>query len=210
MSIEGLIEAVTPDGVVHGWVRDTAHAAAVQVEVMLAGQVLAACLADRFRPDLLARGHGHGHHGFAAMLRRPLPAGANTVVMHLPRQAMHATMRLAVPELNPPRVRTVEDLLVEPPGWTTADLLAYPACLDLDAEHTRLGSLAFIDAVFRFVLSRWPSRAEAAMNADSLRAGRITPAGLLLDCLGSRERRDMGDRLPSPFDPDFPFAGATG
>ena len=62
-----------------------------------------------------------------------------------------------------------------------------------------------MDAVFRFAYARWPSPAELRMNVDSLRAGRVSPRALLMECLGSRERADMDPSLAAPFDPDYPF-----
>jgi hypothetical protein len=173
--------------------------------VLLGGHLLAEAIAGIFRADLLRAGHGHGHYGYAARLRRPLPRGPTQVLLHLPELGVSAPMPLLVPDLLPPVVQKVEAMLVDPVGWTVADLLARPGCLDLDANHARLGSAVFVDAVFRFVLARWPSRAEARMNIDSLAAGRITPQAMLLDLLRSRERADMEPGLPSPFDPDFPF-----
>ncbi len=191
---------------VAGWVRDASRPGACRVQVTLGGHVLAEAIADRFRPDLLRAGRGHGHYGFAARLRRPLPRGVATLTMHLPDRGVEAPMAVEVPELDPPARATVEALLEVPPGWTTDDLLAHPACLDMAGNAARLGPARFVDAVFRFVLARWPSAAEARMNIDSLAVGRISPEALLLDVLRSRERADMDTRLPSPFAADFPFS----
>jgi hypothetical protein len=203
--IEGHIESLSPDGLVRGWVRHAARVRPAHVQVMLGGHVLAEAIAGIFRADLLRAGHGHGHYGYAARLRRPLPRGATQVILHLPEHGVSAPMPLQVPDLLAPAVLPVEALLVDPPGWTLADLLARPGCLDLDVNYARLGPAVFVDAVFRFALARWPSRAEARMNTDSLRAGRIGPEAMLVDLLRSGERADMQPGLPSPFDPDFPF-----
>jgi hypothetical protein len=186
-------------------VRHVARSRPAHVQVILGGHVLAEAIAGIFRADLLRAGHGHGHYGYAARLRRPLPRGATQVILHLPEHGVSAPMPLQVPDLLPPVVQKVEALLVDPPGWTVADLLARPGCLDLDANHERLGPAVFVDAVFRFALQRWPSRAEARMNTDSLQAGRIRPEAMLLDLLRSRERADMQPGLLSPFDAEFPF-----
>ncbi len=207
--IAGLLETVSPSGVVAGWACDAARPGACRVQVMLGGLMLAEAMADRFRSDLLHAGRGHGHYGFAARLRRPLPRGPATLALHLPECGVTAPMAVSVPDLEAPRLLTVEALLESPDGWTTSDLLAVPACLDMAGHAARLGHARFVDAVFRFVLARWPSDAESRMNVDSLDVGRITPEALLLDVLRSRERADMPPRLPSPWAPDFPFPPPT-
>ena len=208
--VEGLIEAVANDGVVSGWVRDAGLDAPCRMQVVLREMVLAEAVADRFRGDLLRAGVGHGFYGFAAHLRRPLPTGRAVVMLAVPDRGFRTPMMVAVPPLDPPRAASVESLLVEPPGWVTGDLLAYPGCLRLAANYERLGAAAFVDAVFRFALGRWPSAAETCMNVDDLTRGRISAEGLLLDLLASPERADMGPGLPSPFDADFPFELAGG
>ncbi len=178
---------------------------ACHVQVQRAGETVAEAMADAFRPDLLRSGQGHGHHGFDARLHRPLPPGPGTVVLHLPQLGLNAPMQLLVPELDPPRPQLVEDMLRQPPGWTTADVAAHPACLQLDANAGRLGPERFTDAVFRFAFARWPTAAEARFHVASLRAGRITPQHLVLECLASRERAELPPGLPGPFDAEFPF-----
>ena len=203
--IQGKIDTLTPSGVVRGWVRDTDHPEACHVQALYAGELVAEAVARLFRRDVLDGGHGHGHHGFEARLRRPLPPGRGVVTMHLPAHRTSAPMMVDIPILEPPQAARVEDMLRQPPGWAVDDVAANAACLQPDANYARLGPARFTDAVFRFVFGRWPSKAENRMNADSLAAGRITPAGLLLECLGSRERADMPPALPGPFDPAFPF-----
>ena len=158
----------------------------------------------RVRADLLRAGHGHGHYGFHARLRHPLPRGPCDVLLHLPHAGVSAPMRVEMPALEPRRA-SVEALLGRQPGWTTSDLVAHPDCVDAEATYARLGPERFVDAVFRFVLARWPSHAELRMNADSLRANRVSPRALLLECLCSRERADMDPFLPAPFESDYPF-----
>jgi hypothetical protein len=203
--IEGHIESLTPDGIVHGWVRDTGTAAPCRVQVLHGGSLVAEAMASVFRPDLLRAGHGHGHYGFGARLRQALPPGPCGVALHLPRYGRSAPMGLTVPRLEPNQPVTVEALLAAEPGWTVADLLAFPACLHAEANFGRMGAPRFVDAMYRFVLSRWPSLAEARLHADNLSRSRLTPQDFLLDLLRSGERGDLGPSLPSPFDPLFPF-----
>ncbi len=175
------------------------------MQVRYRQMVVAETIADTFRADLLRAGYGHGHYGFHARLRHPLPPGTCDVLLYLPHASVSAPMRVDMPALEPPRPVSVEALLGGEPGWTTADLIAHPGCVDAESTHARLGPERFVDAVFRFVFARWPSHAELRMNADSLRAGRVSPRTLLLECLCSRERADMDPSLPAPFESDYPF-----
>jgi hypothetical protein len=203
--IEGHIESLSADGVIHGWVRDTDSASPCHVQVLWNGRIVAEAMGDHFRPDLLARRLGHGHYGFQARLREALPQGPCSVVMYLPRTGISAAMGLSVPVLAPAPPVTIEALLLMQAEWRPADLLGAPGCLDMDGNLARMGAPRFVDGVFRFALGRWPSVAEAQVNINSLAAGRITAAGLLAELLQSRERADISAPLPSPFDTDFPF-----
>jgi len=206
--IEGHIETLGADGVVHGWLRESGQASPCHVQVVVRRQVVAEALALEFRPDLLRSGHGHGHYGFRARLRAALPPGRCGVELHLPRTGVSARLGMEVPRLALAGPARVEALLATAPGWTTQDVLAMPSCLDMPASHASLGTARFVDAVFRFAFDRWPSDAEARHHAGDLETGRIAPGGLLLELLGSRERADMEPALISPFHPDFPFPAA--
>ena len=193
----------------HGWLRDSTAASPCHVQVLHEGRIAAEALAREFRPDLLRSGHGHGHYGFHARLRFRLPEGRCGVALHLPHTGLSAPMALDVPALAPAAPASVESLLRTAAGWTVADLLGQPDCLNLSASHAAQGTPRFVDSVFRFALDRWPSPAEARLHAGNLQAGRLSPRDLLLDLLTSRERADMKPSLPSPYDPDFPFPAAS-
>jgi hypothetical protein len=204
--IDARIDTCSPDGVIQGWVRDDTRRAPCHVQILLGGDMIAQAVANRFRGDLLRAGFGHGHYGFHARLRTLPAIGPTAVLLHLPHLGASAPMQITVPPLHWPEPRRVEDLLSDPPGWTAADVLARPDCLDMEAAHAKLGAARFIDAVYRFVFKRWPTRAETRVNTDGLAAGRITPAALLVECLRSRERGDMDPGIASPFDRTFPFS----
>jgi hypothetical protein len=203
--IEGHIESLSPDGTVHGWVRDTDSAAPCHVQVLHGGALVAEAMAAMFRADLLRAGHGHGHYGFAARLHSPLPPGPCGVALHLPRHGISAPMALAVPVLDRMHAATVEQLLSVPPSWTVADLLANPGCVDAGGNYGRMGGARFVDGTYRFVLGRWPSKAEALLHIGNLAHGRLSAEDFLVDMLSSDERADLGPELLSPFDPVFPF-----
>ncbi|MDA8251787.1 MAG: hypothetical protein M0Z28_21830 [Rhodospirillales bacterium] len=62
--LAGHVDAVTA-GMVSGWARDAANPRhAVEIEIMAAGRPLGRVVANWWRPDLAAAGHGTGHHGF--------------------------------------------------------------------------------------------------------------------------------------------------
>jgi hypothetical protein len=167
--------------------------------------VVAETVADAFRPDLLRQGHGHGHYGFRARLRRDIPAGPVDAMLFLPEKRSGIRVRLAVPPLQPRAVARVEALLREEAGWTAAHLLAHPDCLALDASLAAMGTARFLDAVFRFALHRWPEAAEAAVYGQALESHDVSPQALLVELLSSRERSELPDALVSPWHPEFPF-----
>ena len=132
-----------------------------------------------------------------------------SLVLHLPRHGIGATAAVAVPPLEAAAPRAVESLLAMAQGWEVGDLLSRPECLGMPRHFATMGGARFVDGLFRFVLNRWPSPAEARLNSGALQAGRITPQGLLVELLTCRERADLAPGLPSPFDPDFPFEASS-
>ncbi len=56
------------DGVCYGWAACRGREGAVEVEILLDGQVVARGMADGFREDLRAAGVGTGHHAFTIPL----------------------------------------------------------------------------------------------------------------------------------------------
>jgi len=117
-------------------------------------------------------------------------------------------MGLTVPPLLASQPATVESLLAFAPSWTVGHLLTHPACLDAGGNFARMGTPRFVDAMYRFVLGRWPSKAEMRLHTDNLDRCRLTPEEFLVDMLNSGERADLGPDLIPPFDPIFPFTFA--
>lgn len=55
--------------VVHGWACDTSTLdIPIVLDVVVDDEIVLRILADRFRPDLKAKGYGNGRHGFFALL----------------------------------------------------------------------------------------------------------------------------------------------
>jgi hypothetical protein len=209
--IEGFLESLTEAGIFTGWLRDTADAAPVIVEVRALGAAgsavpVAYAVASAFRPDLLRGGHGHGHYGFRARQLIALPPGHCAFELYLPRQAQGVRTRLTVPRVTLPGALVVEALLRPEPAWTVHDLLPSLGCLNLAAQLASLGSTRFIDAAYRFALGRWPESGEAAAYCLALAQGGATADDVVRELLASRERADLGPSLISPWDPGYPFA----
>jgi len=207
--IEGTLESLAPDGIFAGWLRDTEDSTPSLLEIRHSGRAVAQAAALAFRPDLLATGHGHGHYGFAARLRRAPPPGPTDFELFLPRRDQSIRVRLSVPELPKPHLARVEQLLVEPPAWTAADFCRTPQCLNLTAERAAMGTPRFVDVTFRFALNRWPGDDEARVYIRALDEEGTSETDFLLELLTSRERADLDPALPSPWDPLFPYTRAT-
>lgn len=203
--IEGIIETLTAEGNFTGWLRDTLSAEPALLEIRVAQQTVARAVAQDFRADLLAAGQGHGHYGFSARLAMALPPGPTLFDLYVPRQDAALRARLVVPALPPPQPAPVEALLRRAAGWNAAHLLAHPGALLLPSHCAALGVPRFVDAMFRFTLNRWPSDAESEVYTALLARGALTPDGLLAELLTSRERADLPDTLPAPWDAQFPF-----
>jgi hypothetical protein len=203
------VESVTDAGLVVGWAQGCKPATPATVRLWHGSVLVAEARALLFRPDLLRAGLSHGHHGFAARLRTALPPGPAALAAQLDDHPP-IPVCLDVPPQVPAPPQTVEQLLAPPATWTAADLLAHPACLPWSGFQSAMGPDRFIDAAFRFVLHRWPSKAEAQVHARALARGAMTAEMLILRLLRSHERADLPSCLMSPFDPECLFSGAAG
>lgn len=67
-----VVELVEP-GMIGGWgVDDVAPSRPLDIDILLRGEVVATCVAENFRPDLLANNVGTGFHGFHATINSDL------------------------------------------------------------------------------------------------------------------------------------------
>lgn len=206
--IEGTVKSVDEAGMFRGWLRDTRDPVPALVQIRLGGAIVAEALAAAFRPDLLRGGHGHGHYGFLARARVAVPAGPARFELFLPRHDQGIPVRLDVPSIPPAAALPVETLLRPEPAWTVPDLAAALGCLQLPRQRKLMGTPRFVDAGFQFALRRWPLDEEAAVYIRALDDGTTRPEAFLAELLASRERADLGDALPSPWDAMFPFRAA--
>ena len=203
--IAGAVEQIGADGVVAGWVQDSEDPAPAILELRRQGHRLARARASEFRAVLLASGRGHGHFGFHARLLHTLPPGPCEIEFFLPRHGRSARVQVVLPELDLSGERSVEQLLAAPPGWREEDVAAHPAALGLSRHRAALGTARFVDRLYRFALGRWPAHAEGAADVAALEAGRLTSEDLLRSLLAARRHENCTARLPSPFDPEYPF-----
>jgi len=204
--IEGGLEALQADGVFVGWLRDTALDTPAVLNIRYSGQVVAVAAARGFRPDLLEAGHGHGHYGFMAKLGAALPPGRAAFELYLPLHDQGMQLRLNVPRLAAPTPAPIAAIVAGETTWKATDLARNPGCLGLAGERARMGTPRFVDVTFRFVLRRWPEPPESMVYCLALDEERLAPEAFLVELLEGRERADLGQALPSPWDPEFPYA----
>jgi hypothetical protein len=202
------LDIVSPAGTVEGWAMYRDSAAVCHVQVRLGDDVVAEDMADRFRPDLLQAGLGHGHCAFYARMA-PLPPGTYALRLHDGRTgapmdeaefAMHE-----VPLFEPRGKVSVETLLTPRNRWRDADIIAAPACLQLGYNLVALGVERLVDRMFLFALGRWADPDGARHYAEVLAAGQQMPEDVMVTLLTSAERRSQSRDLTRPIDPDYPF-----
>lgn len=203
---DGALEAVDAEWVLHGWAVAPGPAAPV-VAVSMAGGPPVRAVADGFRRDMLAPPLRHGHHGF----QLSLPAGARPGILSftLAVAGLPGSRRFSLPV--PPRAArpplSMEAILAPPPRWGAVDLLAFPDPLDLNRRRIEgVAGERLIDALYLFVLERFPTKPEQAAMHAALLAGRLTPAEALRHLL-TREGEFAARKsaLLSPFDAAYPF-----
>ncbi len=196
-------ETVTPDGTILGFAYQPSAPAPATVQILVRGAIVAEARATLFRPDLLAAGLSHGHHGFAARLRKPLKPGLFKPALQC--GDVHVACALTAPAQVSPTPISVETLLEPPSRWSVTDFLAHPGCLPWAAYLSDMGDERFIDAAFRFALHRWPSKPETTVHARALSRGHVSAEAFVVQLLRSRERLDFEEGLMSPFDAEFGF-----
>ncbi len=204
---QGAIETASADGTVRGWACVPGATTPPIVTLSLNGQPLARAIADRFRPDLLSVGERHGHHAFLAIAASSPPPGRHLITLSVAGVAGSISADIDFPNPGPRPTVTVENLLALPPRWTAADLRANPGVLKLTEMRGKLGDARLIDALYRFVLERFPSAGEHQARMAELHHGWLNPISLLRELL-TREPEFAARLTPlaCPFDLDYPFA----
>jgi hypothetical protein len=202
------LDLVSTDGMAEGWAMYRDSAAICHIQIRLKDRILGEDMADKFRPDLLQAGLGHGYCAFYASIG-DLPPGTYKLHLHDGRTGARISPDDApshtVPLRNPLQPATVEALLRAKARWSDEDILAHPECLQLDENLAILGPDRFVDRVFRFTLGRWADTDGGGHYADMLRRGEMSAALVLTVVLSSAERLAQDRPLARPMDPDYPF-----
>ncbi|MCU0908304.1 MAG: hypothetical protein MUF73_12855, partial [Rhodobacteraceae bacterium] len=123
----GVIDVVRPNRIA-GWAIDRAdEGAAVQVDILRDGRVVATVTADRHRPDLQKGGIGTGRYGFLATLDPPLDPGFEFAVAAVAR----------TPDGHSLTLRPVPGTLPEVPAERRMLQRLLEAMVDLQAAQAR-------------------------------------------------------------------------
>jgi len=204
VTIDGYLDSVTEDGRVLGWACRPGHVARLHVGIFLGERLVATAVAQSYRADLLAAGHGLGHCGFAARLREdPPPGPAEFGLRLLDMPSVMPCFTLAVPAIRRPAAVVVAG---PSPRWTDADILQHLHQLRLPAQFAALGPERFVDAACQFVLGRWAEPPLIAAVRRDAAAGSFMAEDFVRGLIESDERRARADEpLPAPFDSRFPF-----
>jgi len=202
---EGAITLVDAHAFVHGYVYAQACRQAPVVMISIAGSPASLAVADCFRADYFQKPGWHGHHGFVAHLPARIEAGQHPAVLSVQGLPGELRFMLPVPPRRPARSVVVEELLPPPPRWGAADLRNNGAALNLPANREALGDSRLIDALYQFVLERFPSKGELAARKLELAQGWRSPEQILDELLGEPEFAARKSPLACPFDLEFPF-----
>ena len=207
----GSIDDVSEDGLVTGWASGPDPCVPAIVRVAVDDAVLAEAEASQFRADVLAAGIGHGHYGFRArMAVTPAPGRYRFKLVDADGVVLVEAADCLVPTQRPPERLSVEALLSKGPCWSDEAVAAQLACLNLAENCRSMGITRFVDAGFRFVLSRPVDPLSASYYGPALQRGAVTPDSFIAGLLRSADRKSLGTPLPSPYDYRFPFALVAG
>lgn len=205
------LDACTASGLLEGWARIDGRSGPCQLRILHRGEVVARCVADQFRADLLAAGVGHGHYGFSARLRRPVQPGIQVfdIAPDEPRAGAWRAVsaKIEVPRLSAEAARelSVEDLLAIAPSWTDDEVRNHVEGLGLRTALDHLGPRAFLDRAYLFCFGRRPDEEARQIYGDALARGGIEAGELVRILLASPERKGNAFPLANPHDATYPF-----
>jgi hypothetical protein len=202
------IDIISNYGTVEGWAIDGDTEYPCHIQVRLENTIIAEDIANKFRLDLLETGLGHGHYAFYAPIRTLSPGiyplrlfdGKTGLPIGNDEERL-----IEVPSYAALPKKTIETLLSCRKSWQDEDIVAHPACLQIEQNFVHFGPKRFIDRVFRFALGRWADPAAIMDYSKLLTEQKMTPTENLLAVLRSSERQAQDRRLSRPGDPDFPF-----
>jgi hypothetical protein len=212
LAIRGYIDAVASPGYVEGWAYDEANELRpLRVEVWHGETMLTEGLANLFRHDLIVSGYGAGWCAFCLKLAPGsqiqtaaltlFEAGSGHIIAppHIPRHY----------EREDPPARDLYALTVSDPTSLTS-LTQLAACGPVFAGYiAQHGYAAFVRAAWAYVLAQRAMPDIIASTAEELRAGRLTPLGLLETLAQRPEFAAQPRPLAAPRTAAFPFGGAV-
>lgn len=212
--IRASLDALTQGGYAEGWAYDDA-ALAEPVALRLHGPdgaELGGGLANLYRADLADAGFRYGWCAFR--LRLTLPEGGVEALKGarlVLREAAGGAEIVATAEWRlrvaaDPPLDSVARVVARDPT-TIADVQQLSGCDPLfRAFIARHGVAEFVRAASLYILGTPPAEARQASWERLLRAGALTPFGLLVLLAETEEAQREKRRLPSPADPGFVFA----
>ena len=202
--IRASLDVVSEAGTVEGWALYADSLAVCHIQICLGHTVLGEDMADKFRADLLSAGIRHGHCAFYAAIpvTRPGTYALKLVDGRTGQRIEHMGRReVPIPAFATGAKRAASQRTT----WTDGEILAHPACLQLDMNYERMGPVRFVDSIFRFALGRWADPSALDSYGAALRTGAVTPTMAFTNVMTSGERAQQNRKLPSLFDPEFPF-----
>ncbi|MGG5821764.1 hypothetical protein [Falsiroseomonas sp. HW251] len=211
--MRGHLDALTAGDFAEGWAFDPADLGRV-LEIVLRdsyGEEVGRGLANLYRADLARIGYRLGWCAFRLHLSRPAEAlRGRTLFLHEATTGaeLHASSDPAWRDRPPfEGCASVEAVIAQDPT-VVRSIEHLAGCAALLAHHIeRHGPAEFVHAAHAYVLARAPDAASATLHERLLRAGALTPLGLLMLLAGSEEFRSAPRLLASPADPGFVFAG---
>ncbi|WP_270938939.1 DUF4214 domain-containing protein [Falsiroseomonas oryzae] len=209
--IRGHLDALTPGGFAEGWAYDTAAPDAILTVCIAApdGAEIARGYANLHRGDLAEVGFRHGWCAFRLRLSRPTEAlaGARLVLREAAGGAeIHATDAWRIRDTPEPDGTTVERIVAQDPTMLRS-VQQLTGCAELMARHAaKHGVAEFVRTAYAYVLGRAADAAGQALYERMLRAGAVTPLGVVLLLAESAEFKEQPRLLASPATPGFVFA----
>jgi len=211
--ITGHLDALTPSGFAEGWAYDTMAPDTV-VSLRLFGpeeQDLALGLANLHRADLAEAGLRHGWCAFRLRLALPSPVetlkGTRLVLREAAGGAeIWAGSEWRIREIKEPPLDTMARVVARDPT-TIAHVQELSGCGVIFADFiARHGAAEFVRTACLYMLGKPAEEARRTGWEKLLRAGSITPFGLLALLAVTEEARHESRLLASPADPGFIFA----
>lgn len=208
--LRGHLDAVTQGGFAEGWAFDTTRPD-LALTVCLhreEGAELGRGFAWGYRKDLAEAGLRHGWCAFRLRLSEGVDAlrGMRLILRDGASGAqIHASDQWRVRDSTEAPCATVQQVAAQDPT-VLRSLAQLSGCGALFAGFVaRHGAAEFVRAAHGYLLDRAPDHAALERQEGLLRAGAVTPLGLLMMLAETEAFRAQPRLLPSPASPGFVF-----